>query len=133
MMKLFLHEQALVTSINADTVRHNLAMKNVGFPSFDEASVNLNPNEAQETRLLRIKRCIESLDHAIRCEIQGCDQPSCAKIKHVLAHQKVCNRNINDECQICKQFYALCCCHAKDCNDDKCAIPFCSKIKFNQG
>lgn len=32
-------------------------------------------------------------------------------------------------CAICKQFVTICCCHAKTCNESKCPVPYCPKIK----
>ncbi|XP_055304206.1 histone lysine acetyltransferase CREBBP-like [Sitodiplosis mosellana] len=119
-----------ITSIDTDTT--HLAMKNLGLHTADASSNNLKPNDGQEARELQIKRCIESLIHAIRCENQECAQSSCGKMKRILAHKMICVRNVNGECQICKQFYALCCYHAKDCNVDKCVVPFCTKVKSNQ-
>lgn len=90
---------------------------------------NVKAADAVEVRKQSIKRCIESLIHASGCEDQGCAQPSCIKMKKVLAHQKICDRNINGECPICKQMFVLCRYHAKDCNEDKCVVAFCSNVK----
>lgn len=90
---------------------------------------DVKSEDAVEARKQSIKRCIESLIHASRCDDQGCVQPSCIKMKKVLAHQKICDRNINGECPICKQMFVLCRYHAKDCNEDKCVVAFCSNIK----
>ena len=34
-------------------------------------------------------------------------------------------------CKICKQFVKLCVSHAKNCNEDKCPVPVCARIKKN--
>lgn len=104
-------------------------MDSLGLGTTNKAPNELDPQHAQELRKLRIGRCINSLVHTSRCESQDCAQTSCVKIKNVLAHQKTCKQNIEGECQICKQIFALCCYHAKDCSDDQCAVTFCRTVK----
>ncbi|XP_052284264.1 CREB-binding protein-like [Dreissena polymorpha] len=41
----------------------------------------------------------------------------------------MCRRKTNTGCPICKQLIALCCYHAKQCNEQKCQVPFCQQIK----
>ena len=42
---------------------------------------------------------------------------------------KGCKRKTNGGCPICKQLIALCCYHAKHCQENKCPVPFCLNIK----
>lgn len=76
-----------------------------------------------------LQRCIHSLVHACQCRDANCRLPSCAKMKRVVTHTKVCKRKTNGGCPICKQLIALCCYHAKHCQETKCPVPFCSNIK----
>uniref|UniRef100_A0A1Y1MJM8 histone acetyltransferase n=1 Tax=Photinus pyralis TaxID=7054 RepID=A0A1Y1MJM8_PHOPY len=85
-----------------------------------------NPQEAKK---LSIQRCIQSLVHACQCRDANCRLPSCQKMKRVVTHTKVCKRKTNGGCPICKQLIALCCYHAKYCQETKCPVPFCSNIK----
>lgn len=50
-------------------------------------------------------------------------------MKRVVQHTKVCQRKANGNCPICKQLIALCCYHAKYCQETKCPVPFCLNIK----
>ncbi|XP_056442784.1 histone lysine acetyltransferase CREBBP isoform X3 [Gadus chalcogrammus] len=83
----------------------------------------------QESRRLSIQRCIQSLVHACQCRNANCSLPSCQKMKRVVQHTKVCKRKTNGGCPVCKQLIALCCYHAKHCQENKCPVPFCLNIK----
>lgn len=83
----------------------------------------------QEARKLSIQRCIQSLVHACQCRDANCRLPSCHKMKRVVSHTKNCRRKTKGDCPICKQLIALCCYHAKHCQETKCSVPFCSSIK----
>ncbi|XP_077412270.1 CREB binding protein b isoform X2 [Vanacampus margaritifer] len=83
----------------------------------------------QESRRLSIQRCIQSLVHACQCRNANCSLPSCQKMKRVVQHTKGCKRKTNGVCPVCKQLIALCCYHAKHCQENKCPVPFCLNIK----
>uniref|UniRef100_A0A7N8WIJ3 histone acetyltransferase n=1 Tax=Mastacembelus armatus TaxID=205130 RepID=A0A7N8WIJ3_9TELE len=83
----------------------------------------------QESRRLSIQRCIQSLVHACQCRNANCSLPSCQKMKRVVQHTKGCKRKTNGGCPVCKQLIALCCYHAKHCQENKCPVPFCLNIK----
>ncbi|XP_072527253.1 histone lysine acetyltransferase CREBBP-like [Salminus brasiliensis] len=83
----------------------------------------------QESRRLSIQRCIQSLVHACQCRNANCSLPSCQKMKRVMQHTKGCERKTNGGCPVCKQLIALCCYHAKHCQENKCPVPFCLNIK----
>ncbi|XP_057717345.1 CREB binding protein b isoform X1 [Corythoichthys intestinalis] len=83
----------------------------------------------QESRRLSIQRCIQSLVHACQCRNANCSLPSCQKMKRVVQHTKSCKRKTNGGCPVCKQLIALCCYHAKHCQENKCPVPFCLNIK----
>jgi len=51
-------------------------------------------------------------------------------MKRVVQHTKICKRKANGDCPICKQLIALCCYHAKYCQETKCPVPFCQNIKY---
>lgn len=94
-----------------------------------------------ESRRLSIQRCIQSLVHACQCRDANCRLPSCHKMKRVVTHAKTCKRkggavpgggtgsSGTPGCPICKQLIALCCYHAKHCNEAKCTVPYCVNIK----
>ncbi|XP_010710456.1 histone acetyltransferase p300 [Meleagris gallopavo] len=82
-----------------------------------------------EISILGIQRCIQSLVHACQCRNANCSLPSCQKMKRVVQHTKGCKRKTNGGCPICKQLIALCCYHAKHCQENKCPVPFCLNIK----
>lgn len=50
-------------------------------------------------------------------------------MKRVVTHTRSCKRKTNGGCPICKQLIALCCYHAKHCNEIKCPVPFCLNIR----
>ncbi|XP_076841370.1 uncharacterized protein LOC143485715 isoform X2 [Brachyhypopomus gauderio] len=85
--------------------------------------------DAPQHRHLSIQRCIQSLVHACQCRNANCSQPSCQKMKRVVQHTKRCRRKTNGGCSVCKQLIALCCYHAKHCQENKCPVPFCLNIK----
>ncbi|XP_067087813.1 uncharacterized protein [Osmerus mordax] len=82
-----------------------------------------------DSRRLSIQRCIQSLVHACQCRNANCSLPSCQKMKRVVQHTKGCKRKTSGGCPICKQLIALCCYHAKHCQENKCPVPFCLNIK----
>uniref|UniRef100_A0A667XVX8 histone acetyltransferase n=1 Tax=Myripristis murdjan TaxID=586833 RepID=A0A667XVX8_9TELE len=82
-----------------------------------------------DSRRLSIQRCIQSLVHACQCRNANCSLPSCQKMKRVVQHTKNCKKKTNGGCPICKQLIALCCYHAKHCQENKCPVPFCLNIK----
>ncbi|XP_029953596.1 histone acetyltransferase p300-like [Salarias fasciatus] len=101
-----------------------------------QESANGNSNQAAataqsavESRRLSIQRCIRSLVHACQCRNASCSLPSCQKMKRVVQHTKGCKRKTNGGCPICKQLIALCCYHAKHCEENRCPVPFCLNIK----
>lgn len=116
-------------TICKDKVGHEHAMEKLGLDLDEESPNDLKQTNPQEARKQSIQRCIQSLVHACRCQEQQCRQPSCIKMKRVVAHTKVCKRKTNGGCPICKQLIALCCYHAKHCNEAKCLVPFCPNIK----
>ncbi|KAJ8402202.1 hypothetical protein AAFF_G00370670 [Aldrovandia affinis] len=77
----------------------------------------------QESRRLTIQRCIQSLVHACQCRNANCSLTSCQKMKRVVLHTKGCKCKTNGGCPMCKQLIALCCYHAKHCQENKCPVP----------
>uniref|UniRef100_A0A672M223 histone acetyltransferase n=1 Tax=Sinocyclocheilus grahami TaxID=75366 RepID=A0A672M223_SINGR len=110
---------------------HEHKMDKLGLGLDDEsnnqaAAATQNPGDS---RRLSIQRCIQSLVHACQCRNANCSLPSCQKMKRVVQHTKGCKRKTNGGCPICKQLIALCCYHAKHCQENKCPVPFCLNIK----
>ncbi|XP_022538658.2 histone acetyltransferase p300 isoform X1 [Astyanax mexicanus] len=114
-----------------NTKGHEHKMEKLGLGLDDESSnqaaaATQNPGDS---RRLSIQRCIQSLVHACQCRNANCSLPSCQKMKRVVQHTKGCKRKTNGGCPICKQLIALCCYHAKHCQENKCPVPFCLNIK----
>nr|CAD7606217.1 unnamed protein product [Timema genevievae] len=109
---------------------HPHTMEKLGL-DLDDGSSPSDQKQAnpQEARKLSIQRCIQSLVHACQCRDANCRLPSCQKMKRVVQHTKICKRKTNGGCPICKQLIALCCYHAKHCQETKCPVPFCLNIK----
>lgn len=98
-------------------------------PNAPGSNVGTSPSE---TRRQSIQRCIESLSHACQCRDANCRRPTCLKMKRVVQHAKSCKKkNVANQCQICKQLIALCCYHAKHCQEpgNKCLVPYCQNFK----
>ncbi|MBN3293106.1 EP300 acetyltransferase, partial [Polypterus senegalus] len=114
-----------------NTKGHEHKMEKLGLGLDDEsnnqaAAATQSPGDS---RRLSIQRCIQSLVHACQCRNANCSLPSCQKMKRVVQHTKGCKRKTNGGCPICKQLIALCCYHAKHCQENKCPVPFCLNIK----
>ncbi|KAI8486761.1 hypothetical protein Bbelb_355090 [Branchiostoma belcheri] len=97
--------------------QHKMEKWGLGLDDGDSSQSNQSP---QEARRLSIQRCIQSLVHACQCRDANCRLPSCQKMKRVVQHTKSCKRKTNGGCPICKQLIALCCYHAKHCQEQKC-------------
>lgn len=104
-------------------------MEKLGLDLDDGNAGEEQQQNPQEARRLSIERCIQSLVHACQCRDANCRLMSCQKMKRVMAHTKLCKRKTNAGCPICKQLIALCCYHAKHCDEAKCPVPFCIAIK----
>uniref|UniRef100_A0AC34RJW4 Histone acetyltransferase n=1 Tax=Panagrolaimus sp. JU765 TaxID=591449 RepID=A0AC34RJW4_9BILA len=85
--------------------------------------------ESSNSRNESIQRCIQSLVHACQCRDANCRKVTCHKMKKVVQHTKLCKKRQHTSCPVCKQLIALCCYHAKHCNQKQCAVPFCSNIR----
>ncbi|XP_013855486.1 histone acetyltransferase p300, partial [Austrofundulus limnaeus] len=114
-----------------NTKGHVHKMEKLGLGLDDESSnqAAATTQSPGDSRRLSIQRCIQSLVHACQCRNANCSLPSCQKMKRVVQHTKGCKRKTNGGCPICKQLIALCCYHAKHCQENKCPVPFCLNIK----
>lgn len=109
---------------------HVHKMEKLGFDLDDGSSPSdAKQDNPQEARKQSIQRCIQSLVHACQCRDANCRLQSCQKMKRVVNHTRTCKRKTNGGCPICKQLIALCCYHAKHCNETKCPVPFCLNIR----
>ncbi|XP_044018390.1 CREB-binding protein-like [Aphidius gifuensis] len=90
---------------------------------------NSKQQNSQGSRILSIRRHVQSLTHACQCHDANCCLPSCGTMKRVVTHTTVCTSRINGGCPLCRQFIALCCYHAKHCQETNCHVPFCPYIK----
>ncbi|XP_039356145.1 histone acetyltransferase p300-like [Mauremys reevesii] len=114
-----------------NTKNHDHKMEKLGL-GLDDESNNQQTATTQspgDSRRASIQRCIQSLVHACQCRNANCSLPSCQKMKRVVQHTKGCKRKTNGGCPVCKQLIALCCYHAKHCQENKCPVPFCLTIK----
>ena len=117
-----------VDCFKKDNHPHKMEKQGSIFGSSEGADSEGGAN-AGSSRTISIQRCIQSLVHACQCRDANCQLPSCRKMKRIVAHTKSCKRKTNGGCPICKQLIALCCYHAKACNEPKCPVPFCLNIK----
>ena len=108
---------------------HPHRMEKLGFDLGGDAPANTTDKNGNSDRLTAIQRCIQSLVHACQCRDANCRSPSCQKMKRVVSHTRQCKRKSNGGCPICKQLIALCCYHAKVCQEAKCPVHFCQNIK----
>ncbi|XP_023700186.1 CREB-binding protein-like [Paramormyrops kingsleyae] len=83
----------------------------------------------QDSRYSSFHRCIQSLVHACHCHNASCTVHVCQKMKRMVQHSKGCKRKTNGSCPMCKQFIALCCYHAKRCQDGTCPVPYCLNVR----
>ena len=107
-------------------------MDKLGLGLDDETTPQEGPKDPKEQRKASIEKCIRYLVHATKCHDPHCKQPSCIKMKRVLTHTRECKLMLSNKwslCKICKQFVLLCISHAKNCNEDKCPVPVCARIK----
>lgn len=90
----------------------------------------LSPADAKKQS---VQRCVQSLVHACNCRDANCRMPSCARLKRITQHSRICKKRQvgTNQCPICRQLIALCCFHSKICDDtqNKCLVPFCPNIK----
>ena len=115
-------------------VGHEHPMDKLGLGLDDDMSFQEGPKDPKEQRKASIEKCIRYLVHATKCHDLHCKQPSCIKMKRVLTHTRGCKLMLSSKwnmCKICKQFVLLCIAHAKNCNEDKCPVPVCARIKKN--
>ena len=109
-------------------------MDKLGLGLDNEASFLEGPKDPREQRKASIEKSLRYLEHATKCHDPHCEQPSCIKMKRVLTHTRECKLMLSNKwniCKICKQFVLLCISHAKNCNEDECPVPVCTRIKQN--
>ena len=75
------------------------------------------------------QRLINSLIHACQCRNAACPLSTCRRMKRVISHTRQCKLKSDGGCNLCKQLIALCCYHAKTCQESKCLVHFCKNIK----
>nr|XP_033818435.1 CREB-binding protein isoform X3 [Geotrypetes seraphini] len=118
-----------VNCYNSKSHEHKMVKWGLGLDDESNSQGDQQSKSPQESRRLSIQRCIQSLVHACQCRNANCSLPSCQKMKRVVQHTKGCKRKTNGGCPVCKQLIALCCYHAKHCQENKCPVPFCLNIK----
>ncbi|XP_063054379.1 histone lysine acetyltransferase CREBBP [Engraulis encrasicolus] len=118
-----------INCYNTKGHEHQMVKWGLGLDDDSNSGGGADSKSPQESRRLSIQRCIQSLVHACQCRNANCSLPSCQKMKRVVQHTKGCKRKTNGGCPVCKQLIALCCYHAKHCQENKCPVPFCLNIK----
>ncbi|XP_051522880.1 histone acetyltransferase p300-like isoform X3 [Myxocyprinus asiaticus] len=118
-----------ITCYNTKCHEHKMEKLGLGLDDESNSQTGSSMQNPGDSRRLSIQRCIQSLVHACQCRNANCSLPSCQKMKRVVQHTKGCKRKTNGGCPICKQLIALCCYHAKHCQENKCPVPFCLNIK----
>ncbi|XP_016402833.1 histone acetyltransferase p300-like, partial [Sinocyclocheilus rhinocerous] len=114
-----------ITCYNIKGHEHKMDKLGLGLDDESNNQAAASTQNPGDSRRLSIQRCIQSLVHACQCRNANCSLPSCQKMKRVVQHTKGCKRKTNGGCPICKQLIALCCYHAKHCQENKCPVPFC--------
>ncbi|KAJ8263930.1 hypothetical protein GJAV_G00143190, partial [Gymnothorax javanicus] len=118
-----------ITCYHAKGHEHKMDKLGLGLDDESGSQAAASAQSPGDSRRLSIQRCIQSLVHACQCRNANCSLASCQKMKRVVQHTKGCKRKTNGGCPICKQLIALCCYHAKHCQENKCPVPFCLNIK----
>ncbi|KAK5604460.1 hypothetical protein CRENBAI_016979 [Crenichthys baileyi] len=118
-----------INCYNTKGHEHQMVKWGLGIDDDSNSQSGEASKSPQESRRLSIQRCIQSLVHACQCRNANCSLASCQKMKRVVQHTKGCKRKTNGGCPVCKQLIALCCYHAKHCQENKCPVPFCLNIK----
>ncbi|KAI1884445.1 hypothetical protein AGOR_G00226470 [Albula goreensis] len=118
-----------INCYNTKGHEHQMVKWGLGLDDDSNSQSGEASKSPQESRRLSIQRCIQSLVHACQCRNANCSLASCQKMKRVVQHTKGCKRKTNGGCPVCKQLIALCCYHAKHCQENKCPVPFCLNIK----
>ncbi|KAG7491521.1 hypothetical protein MATL_G00004320 [Megalops atlanticus] len=118
-----------ITCYNDKGHEHKMEKLGLGLDDESNSQATASMQSPGDSRRLSIQRCIQSLVHACQCRNANCSLASCQKMKRVVQHTKGCKRKTNGGCPICKQLIALCCYHAKHCQENKCPVPFCLNIK----
>ncbi|XP_062335169.1 CREB-binding protein-like [Osmerus eperlanus] len=114
---------------NAKGHEHQMVKWGLGLDDDSNSQGGEASESPEESRRLSIQRYIQCLVHACQCRNANCSLLSCQKMKRVVLHTKGCKRKTNGGCPVCKQLIALCCYHAKHCQENKCPVPFCLNIK----
>ena len=101
---------------------------------FDQELYKANDKRGDEQILKKeckesIQRCVKSLVHACKCRDANCLLHSCRMMKGLVNHTRSCQSRTNGCCKMCKQLSFICICHAKQCNETRCCVPFCLKFR----
>lgn len=96
--------------------------------SLDAAAKKESETQWQAARTRLIEQGLAFLLHAIRCHDPACANTTCPKAKVLVAHSKSCGKK-SSGCIDCKQLIEMCRYHSENCENEKCAIPFCSNLK----
>lgn len=95
----------------------------------EEKHVDAPQKLTKEARLQSIHLLNETLLHTAHCKDPACTILKCKKMKNVIGHTKSCERKRTGSCSICRRLIALCCLHAKRCNETLCSVSFCESLK----
>ncbi|XP_055355018.1 protein cbp-1-like [Paramacrobiotus metropolitanus] len=87
------------------------------------------PQNAPETRWAMVERLLQTLLHVGYCHSDTCSVRACQNIKRLISHTRTCQLKFTEECSLCWPLIALCCYHAKQCNECQCLVPFCQAIR----
>ena len=82
-----------------------------------------NPRDKEQ----QIKAHLQVVAHAASCK--GCASTNCDRMKQLFKHIHSCDVTYKRGCKLCTRMFMLLTKHARDCDEDKCPIPFCSRIK----
>ena len=89
-----------------------------------KASAELNKKQA-------FMETLKNLPHAVTCRDANCRVRNCVRMRMIVQHAKNCeHKDQRNTCSNCKQFFQICCYHAKHCNAPKCVVPYCHNIRM---
>lgn len=86
-----------------------------------------NPRAEQEQL---IKDHLNIITHAAMCAgPPGCLSSNCQRMKQLFGHIKNCDVTYKRGCKVCIRLFILLTKHSRDCNSQKCPVPYCDRIK----
>ena len=98
-------------------------------PETDADSHN-SKGSAEVNKKQAFMETLKNLPHAVTCRDANCRVRNCVRMRMIVQHAKNCiHKDQRNTCSNCKQFFQICCYHAKHCTAPKCVVPYCHNIR----